>query len=225
MSKSLIPSTGIFTSEEKLEREETRKGFLKRIDDIASDTENLQTQCPHAQQVTNMSNVKFSSYSGKQSEGIVKWKKALNRNFDFFEWDQHRYARYIPTLLSKKGLRYYESLPETTTCNYKGGLDALEEKFSQKSRGALQVNSLLDRCQLPNERVESYAHSMNVIFDKYEVTDEYVKLTSFIRGLKSTIKQDLLKQRPSKFNQCEEFALIIEAADLEAVSLADTACQ
>ena len=103
-------------NEEELE---TRKGFLKRIDDIARETETLQTQRPHAQQVADMSNVKFPSYSGKQSEDIVKWKKALNRNFDFLEWDQHRRARYIPTLLSDKALRYYESLPETTTRNYK----------------------------------------------------------------------------------------------------------
>ena len=39
-------------------------------------------------------------------------------------------------------------------------------------------------------------------------------MTSFVRGLKSTITQDLLKQRPSNLDQCEEFAQIIEAADV-----------
>ena len=165
--------------------------------------------------------VNFSAYSGRLSENIVKWKKALIRNFDFLEWDQRRCAQYIPTLLSEKALRYYESLPETTTRNYKSVLDALHKKFSQKIRGALQANIFLDRRQLPNENVESYAREMNEIYDKYEVTNENVKMSCFIRGLKNKIKRDLLKQKPSNFDECEEYAQIIEAADLEAVSLAD----
>ena len=168
-----------------------------------------------------MSLVKFENFSGRLSEDIVKWRKALDRNFESLEWNQRRRARYIPILFSEKALRYYESLPETTTRNYKSVLDAFEKKFSKKIRGALQVNSLLDRRQLPSESVESYARAMNDIFDKYEVTDEYVKMTSFVRGLKSTIRQDLLKQRPSNLDQCEGFAQIIEAADLEAVRLPD----
>ena len=113
-----------------------------------------------------MSFVKFENFSGRQSEDIVKWRKALDRNFEFLEWNLQRRARYIPILLSEKALRYYESLRETTTRNYKSVLDALEKKCSQKIRGVLQVNSLLDRRQLPSESVESYARAMNGIFDK-----------------------------------------------------------
>ena len=62
---------------------------------------------------------------------------------------------------------------------------------------------------------------MNECFDKYEITDEFVRMTYFVKGLRSEIKTQLLKHRPNTLNECEEYAQIIESADQQSSSLAD----
>ena len=61
----------------------------------------------------DMGQVRFTSFAGKQSEDFVKLKKSVKRNFDFLEWEPERCAR-LPTILTGKALRVYESLSSDT---------------------------------------------------------------------------------------------------------------
>ena len=165
--------------------------------------------------------IKFKKFSGKQSEDFVKFRKAVQRNFEFLEWDADKRARFLPTLLTNKALRVYEALAPNVTTDIDAVWRALDEQFSQKSKGVLHVHALLDRQQLHNESVENYANAMNECFDKYEITDEFVRMTYFVKGLKSEIRTQLLKHRPNSLTECEEYAQIIESADQQTSSLED----
>ena len=168
-----------------------------------------------------MGQVRFDTFSGKQSEDFVKFRKAVQRNFVFLEWDADRRARFLPTLLTNKALRVYETLAPNVTTDIDAVWRALDEHISQKSKGVLHVHALIDRQQLKTESVENYANAMNECFDKYEITDEFMRMTYFVKGLRSEIKTQLLKHRPNTLNECEEYAQIIESADQQSSSLAD----
>ena len=168
-----------------------------------------------------MAYIRFDTFSGRQSEDFVKFRKAVQRNFEFLEWNANKRAKFLPTLLTKKALRIYETLAPNVTTDIDAVWRALEEHFSQKSKGVLHVHALIDRQQLKSESVENYANAMNEYFDRYEITDEFVRMTYFVKGLRSDIKTQLLKHRPNTLNECEEYAQIIESADQQSSSLAD----
>ena len=165
--------------------------------------------------------INFYKFSGKQSENFAKFRKAVQRNFEFLEWNAKKRAQFLPTLLTNKALRVYETLAPNVTTDIDAVWRALEKHFSQKRKGVLHVHALIDRQQLKSESVENYANAMNEYFDRYEITDEFVRMTYFVKGLRSDIKTQLLKQRPNTLNECEEYAQIIESADQQSSSLAD----
>ena len=165
--------------------------------------------------------IRFHKFSGKQSENFTKFRKAVQRNFEFLEWDADRRAKFLPTLLTNKALRVYETLAPNVTTDIDAVWRALDKHFSQKSKGVLHLHALIDRQQLKTESVENYANAMNECFDKYEITDEFVRMTYFVKGLRSEIKTQLLKHRPNTLNECEEYAQIIESADQQPSPLAD----
>ena len=130
----------------------------------------------------------------------------MQRNFEFLEWDANKRARFLPTLLTGKALRVYDALTPDVTIDIDAVWKALGAQFSPKSKRILHVHALLDRQQLHNESVENYANAMNECFDKYEITDDFVRMTYFVKGLKSEINTQLLKHRPNSLTECEEYA-------------------
>ena len=170
-----------------------------------------------------MAYINFTKFSGKRSEDFAKLKKSVQRNFEFLDWDGDKRARFLPTLLTGKALRVYDALTPDVTINIDAIWKALGAQFSPKSKGVLHVHALLDRQQLHNESVENYANTMNECFDKYEITDDFVRMTYFVKGLKSEIRTQLLKHRPNSLTECEEYAHIIDVNtnDQQTSSLAD----
>ena len=206
-----------WTTKETEAQARTRDVLLQHIDKV-SHTPRVEKS---ANSFGDMGQVRFDTFSGKQSEDFAKFRKAVQRNFEFLEWDADRRARFLPTLLTNKALRVYETLAPNVTTEIDAVWRALDEHFSQKSKGVLHVHALIDRQQLKTESVENYANTMNECFDKYEITDEFVRMTYFVKGLRSEIKTQLLKRRPNTLNECEEYAQIIESADQQSSSLAD----
>ena len=140
----------------------------------------------------DMGKLRFDAFSDKKFEDFAKFRKSEQRNFKFLEWDADRKARFLQTLLTSKALRVYEALTADVTTDIDAVWKALDKQFSQKSKGVLHVHAFLDRQQLNNESAENY-DAMNEGFDKYEITDEFVRMTYFVKGKKSDIRTKLLK--------------------------------
>ena len=40
--------------------------------------------------------IRFTTFSGKQSENFAKFRKAVQRNFEFLEWNANKRAKFLP---------------------------------------------------------------------------------------------------------------------------------
>ena len=100
--------------------------------------------------------VKFNPFSGSDDDDVVMWRKALTRNLKFLAWPQQRCTDLIPTLLTDKALKYYESLSTETQADLHTLLQSLEDKFSPTQSGTLYLNALQERSQSQHESVADY---------------------------------------------------------------------
>ena len=160
--------------------------------------------------------VKFKHFSRDDDQDIVEWRKSLSRNLKFLAWPQQRCIDLIPTLLTDKALKYYESLSTETQANYDKLLQALEDKFSPTRNATLYIAALQQRNQHHYESVADYTKAMNKIFQKLQMNDSFNTMTTYIRGLLPEIRSELIKQRPKSFEDAQELALVIEASNKQS---------
>ena len=120
-----------WTTKEAEAQARTHNVLLQHIDKV-SHTPQVEKS---ANSFGDMGQVRFDTFSGKQSEDFAKFRKAVQRNFEFLEWDADRRARFLPTLLTNKALRVYETLAPNITTDIDAVWRALDEHFSQKSKG------------------------------------------------------------------------------------------
>ena len=163
--------------------------------------------------------VKFKQFSGDDDQDIVEWRKSLSRNLKFLAWPQKRCTDLIPTLLTDKALKYYESLNIEIQADLNKLLQALENKFSPTQNATLYIAALQDRNQDKHESVADYTKAMNKMFQRLQMNDNFNTMTTYIRGLIPELRSELMKQRPKSLEDAQEIALVIEASNKQSNNL------
>ena len=165
--------------------------------------------------------VKFKQFSGDDDQDIIEWRKSLSRNLKFLAWPQQRCTDLIPTLLTDKALKYYESLNIEIQADLNKLLQALENKFSPPQNATLYIAALQDRNQDKHESVADYTKAMNKMFQKLQMNDSFNTMTTYIRGLLPELRSELIKQQPKSLEDAQELALVIEASNKQSNNISD----
>ena len=165
--------------------------------------------------------VRFDTFGGRTDEDYHAWRKHTERNFVFLNWDDRKCAAYLPTLLQDKALRYYETLPPTSTASTASVFEALTNKFSTAAKGMLQINKLLERNQGETESVEEYSRYIINNFSSLGIADEFTKITHFVAGLKPHLRAEVIKANPKTLEEVENAAMLAELACRQTTKLAD----
>ena len=163
--------------------------------------------------------VKFKQFSGDDDQDIVGWRKSLSINLKFLAWPQQRCTDLIPTLLTDKALKYYESLSTEKQADLNKLLQALEDKFSPTRNGTLYIAALQERNQHQYESVADYTKAMNKMFQKLQINDDFNTMITYIRGLVPELRSEVMKQRPKSLEDAQELALVIEASNKQSNNL------
>ena len=174
----------------------------------------LATQNKGHEQTMSTQGLKFPSFSGELHESFGAFVKTLDSNFTFLKWSDEAKRNYIPLVLQGRARIFYDNLEEQKKTTYEQLMQTLNEKFGMSRQKTVQQSHLFDRQQGTYEPVTSYTKDVLTNMQRLEITDETQMLTHFLRGLKPSIRLQVMSHRPSDISQAEEIALIIEKQEI-----------
>jgi hypothetical protein len=125
------------------------------------------------------------------------------------KWDQAAATNWFPLYLKKSAIMWYGSLPETT----RSDATLLEAAF--KARYTQQSLDILSGCQSATETVATYVDRMRMAMDGHNIPEK-VLVTVIIKGLKPAVKQIVMPQDPSIFQDLLKSARMAEQVLQEA---------
>ena len=162
--------------------------------------------------------VKFPHFSGDEDDNFNAFVTRLDSCFKFLKWSDGTKCNYVPLTLADRARTYYDSLPVTVINDYVQLMTALEAKFGMSAIGVLKNSHLLDRRQATNESVSEYSKAILDILQKLNIQNDMIRLTSYLRGLRSDIRLAVLPHRPTNISEAEDIAILLER-QINAVTL------
>lgn len=122
-------------------------------------------------------------------------------------------AGYFALLLKSAASNWYWQLPATTRQDYACLQKCFLQRFHNPSLEALKMQALLQKEMGPNDSIDLYINEMSNLSSEFSLSEKE-KLSFFLKGLRTDIKQYVLRQAPSTLLQAETAARLFASTAL-----------
>jgi hypothetical protein len=148
----------------------------------------------------------IKQFSGKDGEDPKEFLNQIYTAFALDHVDEDQQMFLFSRYLSGRALRWYESLDRKTQRNFGTIIKAFSDNY-------IHTNLLLkeDKFHRLRQSVEQYIASFEELLPSAADKSEHGLKSKFISGLKSTIKNSVIMQRPQSFASAKELARLSES--------------
>ena len=155
-------------------------------------------------------NIPLPKFSGAANEDVREFVAQFERAAGFYKFSEERKAQILPLLLTGHANLWLNSRPLLSGTNFDTLSKALIKQFHTESDVWLLRQQLSNRKQLATETVANFAADIRRISQRIKLPREE-SVNYFIQGLKPAIKNYVILQRPSTFEDAEMHAKLKES--------------
>ena len=149
-------------------------------------------------------------FSGKQDECFHTWLADFTTCFQLYEWSEKKKHLIIAQALRDRAKLYHASLPTYVQVDASALLSKLQGRFGLEAQHVLLQIREFNKTQQVNESVIEYSSNLAKLYHRLKITDEAIKVRTFIQGLLPKYKEQIVIMRPATFEDAEQCAIILE---------------
>ena len=182
--------------------------------EFAETVNNLQSQLTAVQAAiegnSQASMFKPRPFTGTLSEDVNEWLAKFDRFAKFYSWTNAKKLGAIVLLFEGPALSWFQTLPEETTNNFNGLVEALKGRFGASNMDFILRQELYARRQGPVEPLASYTEDIIKRCQRLALSDNEL-MNIFINGLNPELKSHVVLNQPTSFTEVEKLARLREA--------------
>ena len=152
-------------------------------------------------------------FTGAPNEDYVKFRKKLLHYFDIMEFDDETRLKYMGEVLEKDAYQVFDSLETSQKDTVEKVLDELDKRYGPNASSELLFTQLFHE-QQGQSSVFEYTVRIRDMLDALGVKDERMRLHHFLRGLKDSMRSEVVRSRPQTIEEAKNFALMLETTNL-----------
>jgi hypothetical protein len=152
----------------------------------------------------------IKQFSGKDGEDPKEFLNQIYTAFALDHVDEDQQMFLFSRYLSGRALRWYESLDRKSQRNFGTIINAFSDNYIH-TNVLLKEDKFHRLRQGSNHSVEQYIASFEELLPSAADKSEHGLKSKFISGLKSTIKNSVIMQRPQSFASAKELARLSES--------------
>ena len=162
-----------------------------------------------------------SVYSGKLSEDFAQWVCQFRAIASLNHWHSDELPKILPLYLQDVALTYFQSLPVDIRENFEQAVSALKNRFDDQTIRTSLHMQLRSQKQSLTQSVDDYCFSLEKLFLRLNINDDFYKLLLFVEGLQSNIQLEIRKLGPLTYEEAKTIARNVEAAVCSTMATAD----
>jgi len=172
----------------------------------------LHQSCQETLQLRGIFNLPV--FSGDECEDVNSFVNNYKRVSDLYEWPQDKRAKVLPLYLKGSAIIWYNSLPNVDSMNFDEIVAALSKHFSSAASQWRLRQLLNERKQKDCESLKSYSDDVRKQCSRLNLSPDEC-LSHFIKGLRADLKEYVVLQQPSSYEEAENLAKLKDVLSAE----------